>query len=98
MILVNYDPIVSDGVVYQLPIYCCHHDHSDVLLLLLFSLSYMQWRGRTALMVASEGGHLDVVNELLKAQEDVNAQDEVVYDALVRKNFMKNLKALRKGM
>ena len=37
MILVNYDPIVSDGVVYQLPIYCCHHDHSDVLLLLLFS-------------------------------------------------------------
>ena len=49
-------------------------------------------------MVASEGGHLDVVNELLKAQADVNAQDEVVYDALVRKNFMKNLKALRKGM
>ena len=52
------------------------HDHSDVLLLLLFSLSYMQY-GRTALMLASEGGHLDVVRELLKAQADVNAQDEV---------------------
>ena len=76
MILVSYDPIVSDGVVYQLPIYCCHHDHSDVLLLLLFSLSCMQ-RGNTALMLASEGGHLDVVKELLKAQADVNAQDEV---------------------
>jgi len=37
----------------------------------------MQWRGRTALMLASEGGHLDVVKELLKAQADVNAQDEV---------------------
>jgi len=57
--------------------YCCHHDHSDVLLLLLFSLSYMQWRGRTALTLASKGGHLDVVKELLKAQADVNAQDEV---------------------
>jgi len=31
----------------------------------------------TALMLASEGGHLDVVKELLKAQADVNAQDEV---------------------
>ena len=77
MILVNYDPIASDGVMYQLPIYCCHHDHSDVLLLLLFSLSYTQWRGRTALMPASGGGHLDVVKELLKAQADVNARDEV---------------------
>ena len=28
-------------------------------------------------MLASEGGHLDVVKELLKAQADVNAQDEV---------------------
>ena len=48
----------------------------SVLLLLLFSLSYMQWR-KTALMLASVGGHLDVVRELLKAQADVNAQDEV---------------------
>ena len=56
---------------------CQFHDHSDVLLLLLFSLSYMQWKGRTALMLASKGGHLDVVSELLKAQADVNALDEV---------------------
>ena len=57
---------------------CQFHDHSDVLLLLLlFSLSYMQWRKKTALMLASEGGHLDVVRELLKAQADVNAQDWV---------------------
>ena len=28
-------------------------------------------------MLASWGGHLDVVRELLKAQADVNAQDEV---------------------
>ena len=28
-------------------------------------------------MLASEGGHLDVVRELLKAQADVNEQDEV---------------------
>ena len=28
-------------------------------------------------MLASEGGHLDVVRELLKAQADVTAQDEV---------------------
>ena len=41
-----------------------------------FSLN-MQWRRRTALMLASVGGHLDVVRELLKAQADVNAQDEV---------------------
>jgi len=42
-------------------------------------------------MLAGEGGHLDVVKELLKAQADVNAQDKVcslqrlfrVYDALV---------------
>ena len=46
------------------------HDHSDVLL--LFSQSWM-----TALMLASEGGHLDVVRELLKAQADVNALDWV---------------------
>ena len=56
---------------------CQFHDHSDVLLLLLLSLSYMQGRGRTALMLASEGGHLDVVKELLRAQADVNVQDEV---------------------
>ena len=55
---------------------CQFHDHSDVLLLLLFSLSYTQER-MTALMLASVGGHLDVVRELLKAQADVNAQDEV---------------------
>ena len=29
-------------------------------------------------MLASKGGHLDVVRELLKAQADVNAQDELV--------------------
>ena len=39
----------------------------------------MQWRGRTALILASEGGHLDVVRELLRAQADVNVQDEVMY-------------------
>ena len=55
---------------------CQFHDHSDVLLLLLFSLSYTQER-MTALMLASVGGHLGVVRELLKAQADVNAQDEV---------------------
>ena len=30
-----------------------------------FTLSYIQWPGRTALMLASEGDHLDVVRELL---------------------------------
>ena len=61
----------------QFTVSCQFHDHSDVLLLLLFSLSYMQWQGRTALMLASEGGHLDVLKELLHAQADVNVQDEV---------------------
>ena len=41
------------------------------------SLSHMQWDERTALMLASDGGHLDVVRELLEAQADVNVQDEV---------------------
>jgi len=36
----------------------------------------MQWK-RTALMLASEGGYLDVVRELLKSQADVNAQERV---------------------
>ena len=37
----------------------------------------MQWQESTALMLASEEGHLDVVRELLRAEADVNAQDEV---------------------
>ena len=43
------------------------------------SLFYLlvQWRGRTALMRASEGGHVDVVKELLGAQAGVDLQDEV---------------------
>jgi len=41
------------------------------------SLSHMQWNEGTALMSASGGGYLDVVRELLKAQADVNVQDEV---------------------
>ena len=55
---------------------CQFHDHSGVLLLLLYSLSYMQ-HGRIALMLAIKNGHLDVVRELLKAQADVTAQDWV---------------------
>ena len=39
--------------------------------------SLVQWRGRTALMQASEGGYLDVVKELLRAQAGVDLQDEV---------------------
>ena len=38
------------------------------------SISHVQWRGRTALMAASE---LDVVKELLSAQAGVDLQDEV---------------------
>ena len=37
----------------------------------------MQWEGRTALMWASEGGHMDVVKELLRARAVVDLQDEV---------------------
>jgi len=44
---------------------------------LLGSVSIMKWRGRTALMSASMGGHLDVISELLNAQADVDVQDEV---------------------
>lgn len=38
---------------------------------------YMQWEERTALMLASEHGHLDVVRELLTAQANVNTKDKV---------------------
>ena len=37
----------------------------------------VQWEGRTALMWASESGHMDVVKELLRAQAGVDLQDEV---------------------
>ena len=37
----------------------------------------MQWEGRTALMQASEGGHLEVVKVLLRAKAGVDMQDEV---------------------
>ena len=42
-----------------------------------FFYVHVQWEGRTALMEASEGGHLDVVKELIGAQADVEQQDEV---------------------
>ena len=43
------------------------------------SLLYLlvQWEGRTALMRASAGGHVDVVKELLRARAGVDLQDEV---------------------
>lgn len=37
----------------------------------------VQWQESTALMLASEEGHLDVVMELLEANADINTQDEV---------------------
>ena len=40
-------------------------------------ISHVQWEGRTALMEASEGGYLDVMKELLRAQAGVDLQDEV---------------------
>ena len=43
----------------------------------VFSLKHVQMNGRSALMLASEGGHVDVVRELLKTQADVNIEDEV---------------------
>ena len=36
-------------------------------------------------MSASEGGHLDVIRELLKAQAEVNIQDKVSADSWVYK-------------
>ena len=42
-----------------------------------FSISPVQWEGRTALMKASEGDYLHVVKELLRAQAGVDLQDEV---------------------
>ena len=42
-----------------------------------FPVFHLQWRGRTALMWASRCGCLDVVKELLRAQADVDMQDEV---------------------
>ena len=44
--------------------------------MVLCQFVFSQWE-RTALILASEGGHLDVVRELLKAQADVNVQDMV---------------------
>ena len=41
------------------------------------STSLVQWRGRTALMQASKGGHIDVVKELLRARAGVDLRDEV---------------------
>ena len=41
------------------------------------SISHVQWKGMTALMEASEGGYLDVVKEVLRAQAGVDLQDEV---------------------
>ena len=41
------------------------------------SSSLIQWEGRTALMLASAGGHVDVVKELLGARAGVDLQDEV---------------------
>ena len=38
---------------------------------------FVQWEGRTALMLANKGGHLDLVKELVGAQADVDEQDEV---------------------
>ena len=42
-----------------------------------FLCLHVQWEGRTALMQASEGGHLGVVKELVGAQTGVDEQDEV---------------------
>ena len=42
-----------------------------------FFYVHVQWEGRTALMQASQGGHLGVVKELVGAQADVDQQDEV---------------------
>ena len=42
-----------------------------------FRVFHVQWEGRTALMWASEGGCLDVVKELLRAQAGVDMQDKV---------------------
>ena len=43
------------------------------------SLFYLlvQWEGRTALMWASAGDHVDVVKELLRARAGVDLKDEV---------------------
>ena len=42
-----------------------------------FLCVYVQWEGKTALIHASESGHLGVVKKLVGAQADVDQQDEV---------------------
>ena len=42
-----------------------------------FLCLHVQWEGRTALMRASEDGHLGVAKELVGAQAGVDEQDEV---------------------
>ena len=60
--------------------------------------------GVTALMLASEGGHLDVVKELLQVQADVNVQNEVcsfqfrVCDTMVGRNLRNSLTVLKRCM
>ena len=44
-----------------------------------FTVPHVQSRERTALMWASEGGYLDVVKELLKAQAVVDMEDKVCH-------------------
>ena len=51
-----------------------------------FTVSHVQSRGRTALMWASEGGYLDVVKEVLRAQAGVDMEDEVCLWAVVQVN------------
>ena len=51
----------------------CNDTHCDIRYFCL----HVQWEGRTALVWASQGGYLDVVKELLRAQAGVDMRDEV---------------------
>ena len=76
MALVGCDGI---GIMYttacQFTVVTQVHDHSDVLLPLLFSVSFMQWQKWSS--KRHQHLYLDVVRELLKAHPDMNLQDKV---------------------
>ena len=45
---------------------------------MLINVPYLQNYGTTALMLASKGGHVDLVKQLLAAGANIHAQNQVI--------------------
>ena len=80
LLAVSVDETMVDGDTSR--VYCgCDMKHKLYIpgqsVAIYLSISHVQWEGGTALMQASDGGHLGVVKELVGAQASVDEQDEV---------------------